>query len=99
VSRRRSPVWVVVRQLLFGIKGSSFDCDDARLAAVELEDRRAPGRTAIVHPSTKNAGQWQASVFEDGEPIRDHQAPSCKAALRDFLPSRWRLRNVQSRRR
>lgn len=99
MSRRRSPVWVVVRQLLFGMKGTHFECDDARLAAVELQDRDDPTRTAIVHPSTKSAGKWQASVFENGEPTRDHQAPSCTAALRDFSPRRWRLRNVQSRRR
>jgi hypothetical protein len=74
-----------------------WTCDDARLRSVKLQNRERPEQTAIVHPSTKRPGLWQATWFDHDVPTGDFQVDTCREALREFPPSRWRLRKVLAR--
>lgn len=93
----KSPIKLVKHPLLFGLVERRWSCDDARLKAAEFQDRKDPSITVIIHPSTKAKGRWQASFFENGEPVRDVQASSCEIALRDVSHRKYRLRHVISR--
>lgn len=54
--------------------------------------RDRPDWFVIVHPSTKKAGRWQASHFDDEGAIGDVERSSCEAALYDMgVDRRWRL--------
>ena len=85
---------VETRKLLFGITKRTWVCD-ARLESAEFHERQSPGRTVVVHRSTKAPGKWQTSYFDDQGAISDRQSPSCREALADLPPSRWRLRDVK----
>lgn len=72
------------------------------LRAAEFVSRSRPGRPAgfwraILHPSTKQPGRWQVSLFDSegawGDSVRD----SCTEALdaRDIHSSAWKLVAVE----
>ena len=95
--KRQSPVRVVKRELLFGLKKTQFVCD-ARFQSAELQNRRDPSRIAIVHRSTKTAGKWQTSFFDAEGASSDTQRSSCTEALKELSPNQWRLRDVRPKR-
>ncbi len=97
MAKPRSPVRVETRKLLFGITKRTWVCDD-RFESAEFHERQSPGRVAVVHRSTKHTGKWQTSYFDDRGAISDSQRPSCREALADLPPSRWRLRDVKPKR-
>ena len=85
------PVRVVCRSLAFGIKG----CDWKPIGpfrGAEFTSRTRVGETAIVHPSTKTAGKWQVSFFDEQGPSRDSQHSNLEDALKQVPPKRWKLK-------
>ncbi len=62
----------------------------------EFVDRRNPQRRAVLHPSTKQAGRWQVSVFDQQGAVGDVVRDSCAEALkaRDISPGTWKLVEV-----
>lgn len=93
---KRAPVHVVKRKLL-GKTFTSWACD-TRLQTAEFQDRKDPTRAAIVHRSTKHAGKWQTSFFDDRGASSDFQSATCTEALRELPPGRWRLRGLVPKR-
>lgn len=90
MARRKSPLKVVCKTLLLGIKR----CDWTPVGpfrGAEFVGRDSPN-TAIVHPSTKHDGKWQVSYFDDRGPVGDSQHPSASEALKQVSPRRWKLR-------
>lgn len=90
----RSPIRLTTRPGAFGIKLRSWSCDDDRLAGAEFQSRRDPAQTAILHRSTKHAGQWQLSFLDAQGPVSDLQNKSCTTILRELHHKQWRLRKV-----
>lgn len=98
--RARSPLHVVCRPWPFSPKPGErphkplckWVCRGP-LRGAEFVDRRDPRRRAVLHPSTKQAGRWQVSVFDQGGAVGDVVRDSCAAALkdRDIVPGRWKL--------
>lgn len=102
----RSPIRLVTRRVHFksGVMPvRSWKCDEDRLAVAELQNRRDPRLTVIIHRSTKprivgGAGpHWQASKFESSVPTGDMQGASCTLLLREFGHKQWRLTKVVAR--
>ena len=89
---KKSPLKVVCRPLAFaGMKACEWTIvGDFRGA--EFVSRSRQGEFAIVHPSTKTAGKWQVSFFDELGPSRDSQHPSAADALKQVSPKRWKLR-------
>lgn len=97
---RRSPIYAVCRPWPFppkpGERHHKPICQWAcrgPMRAAEFVDRRDPSRRAVLHPSTKRAGAWQVSVFDDQGAVGDVVRDSCTQALkaRDITPGRWKL--------
>lgn len=96
--KRGQPIRIETRELAFGRKSKRWICDSTRVSGIELQSRRDPSNTAVVHPSTKKPGMWQASFFDDRGASGDVQRGTCTEALRDLSPKQWRLRSVSKRR-
>ncbi len=96
--KRGQPLRIETRQLLFGLKSKRWVCDSTRVKGVELQEKRDPRKTVVVHPSTKHAGMWQASFFDHHGASSDIQRKSCTEAMRDLSPKQWRLRSISKRR-
>lgn len=76
------------------MKRCEFVCVGTVRAAM-LVDKADPTKYVIVHPSTKSAGKWQASYFDELGPVGDSERKSCSAALVDLSPRYWRLKEVK----
>ena len=96
--KRGQPIRIETRKLLFGLKSKRYVCDGDRIRGIELQSRRDPRKTAVVHRSTKFAGKWQTSYFDHHGASSDTQRASCSEALLDLPPEQWRLRNVTPKR-
>lgn len=90
---KKSPLRVACRTLAFGIKSCDWKVV-GDLHGAEFASRTRPGEFAIVHPSTKSAGKWQVSFFDDQGPSRDSQHSDVLDALRQVSPKKWKLRTV-----
>jgi hypothetical protein len=95
VGRPRSPIKV---QCIYD-RGERLFCRFrcvAPVRAAEFRSRHDPKEYAILHPSTKpgHRGKWQMSRFDDGGPWGDTIYATCDLAVRDHLPSSWRLAKV-----
>lgn len=55
------------------------------------------GWTAVIHPSTKERGRWQLSLFDKDGAFGDSIRDTCTEALaaRDIAPGHWRLKTVE----
>ncbi len=95
--KRGHPIRIETRKLLFGLKSKRYVCDGDRVAGVELQNRRDPRKTAVVHRSTKQAGKWQTSYLDHQGASSDTQRASCSEAMHDLPPHEWRLRTVSRR--
>jgi hypothetical protein len=96
---KKAPLHVEKKQP-FGPKGPTFHkwvCD-VRFQSAQLQNRRDPRVTAIVHRSTKARYKWQTSYFDEQGASGDTQASSCAEALRELPPKMWRLRDVTPKR-
>jgi len=91
LARRKSPLRVACRTLAFGIKGCDWRAVGPFRGA-EFTSRTRRGESAIVHPSTKTAGKWQVSFFDDLGPSRDSQHSSLEDALKQVPPKKWKLK-------
>ena len=91
---KKSPLKVVCRPLAFpGMKACEWTVvGDFRGA--EFVSRSRPSEFAIVHPSTKTAGKWQVSFFDDQGPSRDSQHPSAADAIKQVFPRKWKLKTA-----
>lgn len=74
-------------------------CDwvcDGSIRGAEFVNRRNPKLIAVLHPSTKKAGQFQLSRFDEDGAIGDVVRPTCNAALKDsgIVPATWKLRSA-----
>lgn len=96
--KRGLPLRIETRKLLWGLKSKRWVCDSTRVKGVELQERRDPRKTVVVHPSTKHPGMWQASFFDHHGASSDIQRKTCSEALRETPPEQWRLRSVSRRR-
>jgi len=71
----------------------------ARIRAAEFVGRRDWNRgwTAVLHPSTKEPGRWQLSLFDKDGAFGDSIRDTCAAALdaRDIIPDHWKLKAVE----
>ncbi len=92
--KRGQPLRIETRKLLFGLKSKRWVCDSTRVKGVELQEKRDPRKTVVVHPSTKKHGMWQASFFDHHGASSDIQRPSCTEVMRELPPEQWRLRAV-----
>lgn len=100
----RSPVRVVVKKLLFGLKRAEWRCPvDADLEAAQFRSRKDERRVAILHRSTKYPGEWQISMFDEQGPYADQRGATCDDALRNAGmtsdASGWKLEEAVRRRR
>lgn len=91
LARRKSPLRVVCRTLAFGIKSCDWKIVGP-LRGAEFASRTHKDESAIVHPSTKSAGKWQVSFFDELGPVRDSQHSSADDALKQVLPKKWKLK-------
>jgi hypothetical protein len=91
LDRRKSPLRVVCRTLAFGIKSCEWKVVGP-LRGAEFSSRTRSDETAIVHPSTKSAGKWQVSFFDELGAVRDSQHSSVEDALKQLSPRKWKLR-------
>lgn len=91
LERRKSPLRVVCRTLAFGIKSCDWKVV-GQFRGAEFASRTDKNASAIVHPSTKTAGKWQVSFFDELGPSRDSQHSSVEDALRQVLPKKWKLK-------
>ena len=89
--RGKSPLRVRCRKLAFNIKACDWTAV-REFKAAEFSARKGAG-SAIVHHSSKQAGKWQVSFFDEQGPSRDSQHSSLTDALREVPPKRWRLRD------
>ncbi|HSX23320.1 MAG TPA: hypothetical protein VLE97_11155 [Gaiellaceae bacterium] len=90
---KKSPLRVACRTLAFGIKSCEWKVvGDFRGA--EFLSRTRADESAIVHPSTKTAGKWQVSFFDEQGPSRDSQHSDVADALRQVSPKKWKLKAV-----
>lgn len=64
--------------------------------AARFVSRRGPHFTAVLHPSTKERGRWQVSIFDEMGAVGDTIRTDCREALaaRDITPGRWKLVEV-----
>jgi hypothetical protein len=92
--KRKSPIRVRCRKLLFGYKACEWQADSHVRGAL-FQSRSKVDETAIVHPSSKHPGKWQVSFFDDRGPVSDSQHSSVNDALKTISTKRWRLRNVE----
>ena len=92
------PICIQTRKLALGIKSKRYVCDGDRVTGVELQNRRDPRKTVVVHRSTKFAGKWQSSYLDHHGASSDTQRDSCTLALADLPPHEWKLRRVSKRR-
>lgn len=55
------------------------------------------GWTAVLHPSTKERGRWQVSLFDKDGAFGDSIRDTCDEALdaRDIYPGQWKLKAVE----
>lgn len=90
---KKSPLRVVCRSLAFGIKSCEWKIVGDFHGAEFLSRTRA-NDSAIVHPSTKTAGKWQVSFFDEEGPSRDSQHSDVTDALRQVSPKKWKLKAV-----
>ena len=90
LERRKSPLRVVCRTLAFGIKSCDWKVV-GNLHGAQFSSRTRPDEFAIVHPSTKSAGKWQVSFFDELGAVRDSQHSSVEDALRQVSPKKWKL--------
>jgi hypothetical protein len=97
MTKRGLPVRIQTRKLALGIVSKRYVCDGDRVAGVELQNRRDPRKTVVVHPSTKFPGKWQSSYLDHRGASSDTQRDSCTAAMDDLPPNQWRLRTVSRR--
>ena len=95
LARRKSPLRVVCRTLAFGIKSCDWKIVGPFRGA-EFSSRSRKDEFAIVHPSTKSAGKWQVSFFDDLGAVRDSQHSSVDDALRQVFPKKWKLKTFSS---
>ena len=95
-SGRGQPVRIQTRKLAFGIKSKRFVCA-IDVDGIELQNKKDPQRTAVVHRSTKKPGMWQTSYFDERGASGDTQRSSCTEALQNTPPGEWRLREVKRR--
>jgi len=91
LERRKSPLRVGCRTLAFGIKGCDWKVVGPFRGA-EFLSRTRRDESAIVHPSTKSAGKWQVSFFDELGPVRDSQHSSVEDALKQVPPKKWKLK-------
>ena len=89
----KSPLRVDCRTLAFGIKACEWKIV-GEFRGAEFASRSRPGEVAIVHPSTKAAGKWQVSFFDDQGPSRDSQHSSAEDALKQVFPKKWKLKTA-----
>lgn len=90
----------LVKRTPFGPSGPTYtawSCD-ARLQSAEFHNRKRPTIKAIVHRSTKEAGKWQTSYFDELGPTGDMQTKTCQEAVRELPPGVWRLRKLSPKR-
>lgn len=52
---------------------------------------KRPDQYAIVHPATKRAGWWQASLFDADGPYGDRLRDSCDKAVAALSPREWAI--------
>lgn len=92
MSRKKSPLRVRCKPLLFGMKSCEWTAVGALKAAEFTGRRRA--ESAIVHPSTKKSGYWQVSFFDRDGPRSDTQHRSLDDALKMVTPKLWKLKSA-----
>lgn len=65
--------------------------------AASFISRRGQHWTAVLHPSTKERGRWQVSIFDEMGAIGDSIRNTCTEALsaRDIMPESWKLVDVE----
>lgn len=89
IRKGRKPPRPICRWVCRGpVRGAEF---------VERPSKRGPGRfRAVLHPSTKQVGRWQVSLFDEDGAFGDSVRDTCTEALdaRDITPSRWKLVTV-----
>lgn len=90
---KKSPLRVACRTLAFGIKNCEWKIA-GDFHGAEFLSRTRIGESAIVHPSTKTAGKWQVSFFDEEGPSRDSQHSDVTDALRQVSPKKWKLKTV-----
>jgi hypothetical protein len=72
--------------------------DGAEIRAAEFIGRGTyRGWTAILHPSTKERGRWQVSLFAKDGAFGDSIRDTCTEALdaREVTPRSWKLKAVE----
>lgn len=92
MTSRRSPVKAVGKPLLFGFKSIQWT-PRAGFRGAQFSSRKRKHHYAIVHPSTKTAGKWQVSYFDELGPVSDTQHANADDALRQVPATQWRLRD------
>lgn len=91
LSKPKSPLRVACRKLAFGIKHCEWKVvGELRGAAFTSRTRR--DEYAVIHPSTKAAGKWQVSFFDELGAVRDSQHTRVEDALKQVSPRQWKLR-------
>lgn len=107
MSARRSPLRVTCKPWPFkpqpGEKRHKPICKwvcrpGAVIRGAEFASRAAHGRPAgywraVLHPSTKEPGRWQVSLFDPEGAWGDSVRSTCNAALdaREIEPGSWKL--------
>lgn len=93
-AEKKSPLKVACRPLAFaGMKACAWTVV-GNFRGAEFVSRSRPSEFAIVHPSTKTAGKWQVSFFDDLGPSRDSQHSSAEDALKQVFPKKWKLKTA-----
>lgn len=66
------------------------------LRAARFRSTHRPDMFAVLHPSTKQAGHWQVSYFDEAGAIGDCARPTADQAVRDSeLDYGWRLERAR----
>ena len=91
VLSRKSPLRVVCRTLAFGIRRCDWKIV-GEFRGAEFVSRLDSRKSSIVHPSTKFAGKWQVSFFDEFGPVSDSQHSEAEGALQQVPPKKWKLR-------
>jgi hypothetical protein len=74
-------------------RSCQWKCVGPVRAAMFVEKRR-PGSYAILHPSTKEPGTWQVSLFDKDGPWGDRPRATCNEAVAELEPWEYRLKEV-----